>query len=63
MILSANRQRNQELRPELHVAICGAFDAGESKHLIAKRFGVSRTAVYTTLDRFALTGNFTSLPR
>uniref|UniRef100_A0A8H7K3L4 Transposase Tc1-like domain-containing protein n=1 Tax=Bionectria ochroleuca TaxID=29856 RepID=A0A8H7K3L4_BIOOC len=62
-ITSANRQKNHELSSELRAAICAAFSEGQSKSAIARKFNVSRIAVFHTIERFNQTESLESLPR
>ena len=63
LILTAGRQKNQELSPFARAAICGAVAAGASQAAVARAFGLSRHAVQATLQRFATTHTFVSQPK
>lgn len=51
-ILTAGRQRGQELSPTARTAICGAIAGGATQHAVATAFGVSRSVIQDTLQRF-----------
>ena len=61
--LTAGRQRNEELSPAARAAICGALAAGASQRVVATAFGVSRSVIQDTLERFATTESFESKKR
>ena len=61
--ISGNRQRKNDLSPEVRAAVCGSLAAGQSPTAVAKSFKIGRATVYRTLHRFQEQNNFKSRPR
>ncbi|KAJ6070440.1 hypothetical protein N7467_011759 [Penicillium canescens] len=55
--------RSGELSPETRNAIIKALKDGESPSSIAAEYGISRTTVYETKNRFQKHGIIKSMPR
>src|SRR5688572_18911259 len=62
-VLSANRQSNHEIKPEIRAAIIAAVNAGQKKSVVVECFSVSPSAVIRILQRFKDTGTLESKPR
>ena len=62
-ILTADRQKDQELSLVARAAICSAVACGTSRVAVARAFGVSPGTVTKTVDRFRSSSSFKSGPR
>lgn len=61
--ITGNRRKSEPLSPEARAAICSSVTAGQSPTAVARLFGISRTTVYNTFNRFRERSDFRSRPR
>lgn len=59
-ILTAGRQKGQELSPTARAAVCGAVAAGASQRAVATAFGVSRSVIQDTIQSSTTSVSFDS---
>ena len=62
-VITASRQRNEELSPTVRAAICGAVAAGATQRAVATAFGLSAGVIARTVQHFTTTQSFDSKPR
>ncbi|KJZ74903.1 hypothetical protein HIM_05634 [Hirsutella minnesotensis 3608] len=62
-LISGNRQRNAEIKPEVRAAIIAAVNAGTKPAEVARQFGLPDSTVRSLIKRFNSTGTLSSKPR